>query len=181
MAARSKAYVCDRSSAEIVSSNPTGHMNVSVLWVLCIVRQMCLWLADHSSRGVLPTVVRRCVCSRNLLNEEALPHWGLLRQKQKMKRFNLNRLSTSIQLLLLDGLKCLPWSVKIRQTCYVCLYQLQPFPVAARSKAWVCGRWIAGIAGSNPDDDIDVYLVRVLCVFSGRRLCIGLITRPEES
>ena len=41
--------------------------------------------ADHSSRGVLPTVVRRCVCSRNLVNEEALAHCGLSRQKQTNK------------------------------------------------------------------------------------------------
>jgi len=34
---------------------------------------------NHSSRGVLKTVVRRCVCSRNLVNEEALVHCGLLR------------------------------------------------------------------------------------------------------
>jgi len=27
-------------------------------------------------------VLRRCVRSRNLVNEEALAHWGLLRQKQ---------------------------------------------------------------------------------------------------
>jgi hypothetical protein len=27
---------------------------------------------------------------------------------------------------------------------------LQPIPVAARSKTWVCGRSLAGIAGSNP-------------------------------
>jgi hypothetical protein len=37
--------------------------------------------ADHSSRGVLPTVMRRCVCSRNLVNEEDVAYWGLLRQK----------------------------------------------------------------------------------------------------
>jgi hypothetical protein len=42
-----------------------------------------LWRADHSSRGVLPTEVRRCVWSRNLGNEEALAHWGLWHQKQK--------------------------------------------------------------------------------------------------
>ena len=30
----------------------------------------------------LPTVVRRCVWSRNLVNEEALAHWWLSRQKQ---------------------------------------------------------------------------------------------------
>jgi len=35
--------------------------------------------ADHSSRGILPTVARR-KWSRNLVNEEALAHWGLLHQ-----------------------------------------------------------------------------------------------------
>jgi len=34
--------------------------------------------ANHSSRGILPTVVRRRVCSRYLVNEEALAQWGLL-------------------------------------------------------------------------------------------------------
>ena len=41
--------------------------------------------ADQSYRGVLPTVVRRCVWSRNIKNEEALAHWGLLRQKKEKK------------------------------------------------------------------------------------------------
>jgi len=38
--------------------------------------------ADPSSRRVLPTVVRRCVWSRNLVNVEAMVHWGLLGQKK---------------------------------------------------------------------------------------------------
>ena len=42
----------------------------------------------------------------------------------------------------------------------------------ARSKAWVYDRSIAGILGSNP--------TVVVCV-SGRGLCDGLITHPEES
>jgi hypothetical protein len=46
---------------------------------------VCCQVADNSSRGVLPTVVRRCVWSRNLVNEEAMAHWGLSRQKQKKK------------------------------------------------------------------------------------------------
>ena len=37
-------------------------------------------------------------------------------------------------------------------------------PVAARSKAWVCGLSPAGIVGSNPIGDMDVFLLRVLCV-----------------
>ena len=50
-----------------------------------------------------------------------------------------------------------------------------PVPVAARSKAWACGRSLAGIAGSNPDSGMDV------CVLSGRGLCDKPITLPEES
>ena len=34
-----------------------------------------------------------------------------------------------------------------------------PIPVAARSKAWVCGRSLAGNAGSNPAVDIGVCLL----------------------
>jgi hypothetical protein len=37
-AARSKAQVCGRSPAEIVSSNPPGGMDVCLLCVLCVVR-----------------------------------------------------------------------------------------------------------------------------------------------
>ena len=55
-----------------------------------------------------------------------------------------------------------------------------PIPMAARSKAWVCGRSLAGIAGSNRARSI----ASVSCecyVLSGRGLCVGLITRPEQS
>jgi hypothetical protein len=39
--------------------------------------------AGHPSRGVLPTVVRRCVLSRNLKNEEAIA-LGSQRHKKKI-------------------------------------------------------------------------------------------------
>ena len=35
---RSKALVCSHSPVEIVGSNPTGGMDVCLLWVLCVVR-----------------------------------------------------------------------------------------------------------------------------------------------
>jgi hypothetical protein len=38
-----------------------------------------------------------------------------------------------------------------------------PIPVAARSQALVCGRALAGIAGSNPTGGMDVCLVQCLC------------------
>ena len=76
VAARSKALVCGRSPAETVGSNPTGgHGYLSVVSVFCC--QRSLRRADHSTRGVLPTVVRRCVWSRNLVNEEVMAHWGV--------------------------------------------------------------------------------------------------------
>jgi len=53
-----------------------------------------------------------------------------------------------------------------------------PVPVVARSKACACGRSPAGTSGSNPTYSMDVCLH---CMLSGRGLCDGLITRPEES
>ena len=41
--------------------------------------------ADQSSRGVLPIVMRRCVWSRNLVNEEVLAHWGAVAPKERKK------------------------------------------------------------------------------------------------
>jgi hypothetical protein len=40
---------------------------------------------------------------------------------------------------------------------------LLPIPVAARSKAWDCGRSLAGIAGSNPAGSTDICLLKMLC------------------
>jgi hypothetical protein len=37
-----------------------------------------------------------------------------------------------------------------------------PIPVAARSKAWVCGRSLTGIVDSNPAGSMDVCLLWVL-------------------
>jgi hypothetical protein len=41
---------------------------------------------------------------------------------------------------------------------------LRSIPVAARSKAWVCGRLLAGIVGSNPAGGINICLLWVLYV-----------------
>jgi len=57
---------------------------------------------------------------------------------------------------------------------------LMPVPVAARSKAWVCGRFFAGnVVRIPPGSWMSVSCE--CCVLSGRGLCIGLITCPEES
>jgi len=55
-----------------------------------------------------------------------------------------------------------------------------PILVAVRSKALVCARSLAGISVSNPGEEW-MSVCCECCVLSGRGLCFGLITRPEES
>jgi hypothetical protein len=59
-----------------MGSKPDGGMDACLLWVKCVVRQKSLRQADHSTRGVPATVVRRFVWSRNLKNEEAMARAG---------------------------------------------------------------------------------------------------------
>jgi hypothetical protein len=96
MAARSKAKVYGRSPAEIVGSNPTRGINVCLLWGLSG-RDLCDELIARP--GVLPTVMRSCVWSWKLVNEEAMAHWGSLYQnKYKLERVDkfvkLSKVST---------------------------------------------------------------------------------------
>jgi hypothetical protein len=51
-------------------------------------------------------------------------------------------------------------------------------PLAAHCKARVCGRSFGGIVDSNSTGGTDVCCE--CCVLSGLRLCVGLITRPED-
>jgi hypothetical protein len=55
-----------------------------------------------------------------------------------------------------------------------------PIPVAAPSKAQVCGRTLAGIVGSDPAGGMNVCLLWVF-ELSGRGICDGPIPCPEES
>jgi hypothetical protein len=66
LATRSMASVCGRSLPGAAGSNIAGGIDDCLLGVLCVVRQTYLRRTVHSSRGVLPTVVRSCVLSRNL-------------------------------------------------------------------------------------------------------------------
>jgi len=61
---------------------------------VCVVRQRSLRRADHSSRGVLPTMVRRCVRSRNLKNEEAMTCVGSQRHSKKKINVNITKWSS---------------------------------------------------------------------------------------
>ena len=44
------------------------------------------------------------------------------------------------------------------------MYISEPIPVAARSKACVCGRSLAGIVGSNPAGDMEICALWVVHV-----------------
>jgi len=53
-------------------------------------------------------------------------------------------------------------------------------PLAVRSKVYVCGRSIAGIADSKPAEDMDVCLFVLLVCCAGSSLCNELNTPSEE-
>jgi len=57
--------------------------------VLYVVRERFLRRADHSSRGILPTVVRHRVLSTNFKNEEALDRFGP--QRHRKKSYSISR------------------------------------------------------------------------------------------
>ena len=73
--------------------------------------------------------------------------------------------------------RCLPHSI---QGSFVIVLPIGPIPVAVGSKAWVCGRSFAGNTGRKPRRAW-VSLCNECFVLSGRGLCDGPITRPEES
>ena len=75
-----------------VGSNPTGGMDICLLWMSCVVRQRSLRRADHSSRGVLPNVLRRCVWSRNIKNGCSIYIYDIsrLRVNRSCKTSNCN-------------------------------------------------------------------------------------------
>jgi hypothetical protein len=56
---------------------------------------------------------------------------------------------------------------------------IPPILVAARSKAWVCGRLLFGMRVRIPQGAW-MYVSCECCVLWGRGLCDWLITRPEE-
>jgi hypothetical protein len=137
--------------------------------------------ADHSSRGVLPTVVRRCVWSRNLVTGDALAHWGLLRQKRERKIqkilgawFSLH--SQHLRSQRKGGLQ-FAREMGVLFTRYIAL---------CRSR-WPCG----SRCGSEATRWIGVRVRITLgawmsvsceyCVLSGRGLCDVPFTRPDES
>jgi hypothetical protein len=89
---------------------------------------------------------------------------------------------------------CSPWRwCTCTETCWRCCFNIAliktvhffcvingvPVPVAARSKAWVCGLSRAEIVGSNSTGSMDVCCE--CWVLSGRGLCDGTITRSKES
>ena len=72
-------------------------MDVCLLWVLCFVRYRSLRWADHSSRGVLPTVVCRRAWSRNLVNEKALAHWKAVAPETNKQNFCIRFLNFGVR------------------------------------------------------------------------------------
>ena len=82
-AAQSKTSVCRRSLAGIVGLNPAEGLDVCLLWALCVVRDRSVRRADHSSRGVLHSVVCLSVILKPQ-QREGLGPLGVLSPKSKL-------------------------------------------------------------------------------------------------
>ena len=67
--------------------------------MLCVVGLKSVRWADRSSRGVMPNVVRRCLWSRNLKNEEAMASVGPQRHRRKMSTKSTVRFALDEELL----------------------------------------------------------------------------------
>jgi hypothetical protein len=78
-------------------------------------------------------------------------------------------------------------------TYYIYSFICNPIPVAARSKSWLCGRWLTDIASSKPDGGVNVFCE--CCVLSGfplrradhssrevlrRVLCLNVISKAQQ-
>jgi len=63
-----------------------------------------------------------------------------------------------------------PTNLPVSRFILGCYMAFPPIPVAARSKAWVCGFLLSGMAGSNPARGMDVFLLWVSYVFRHRSL-----------
>ena len=105
-------------------------------------------------KNIFPTIKR----AMDIRSYERGADWGL-EKGESLCRF------------VLCTVLCLMWSHEAGR----------PVPVAVRSKAYVCHRSLAGIAGSNPAGGMGVCFLWALRVVPGRSLCNEPITRPGES
>ena len=84
LAARAKSQVCGRSPAEIVGSNPTGGMEVCLLWVLCVV-QVEVSATSWSLVQRSPADCGGSLWSRKLMNVETMAHTGVVAPNKKQQ------------------------------------------------------------------------------------------------
>jgi hypothetical protein len=120
-----------------------------------------LLTAEHDSATLLTNVIVSLIF---------VCHWSQCLHKNPVRTLLLSLFELCMSLTVISSISPLMSGG---------LCKSQPNPVAARSKAWVCGRWLAGIAGSNPTGVKNDCLLWVF-VLSGRVLCVGLIARPEK-
>jgi len=85
--ARSKVSVCGHSLVGNMSSDAAEGMKISLLWVLCVVRYRYLGRPDHSSRGVLSSVVSPMSVIAKPRTGRPWPEIGSKSNKEKIWKF----------------------------------------------------------------------------------------------
>jgi hypothetical protein len=107
VAALSRAWACGRSLAGIAGSNPTGDMEVFLLWVLCVVRSRSPRRADHSSSEALPCVVCPMSVFANPRKGRPSPEIGPKRHRKKYRLYNFFDILAAVYMSWLTW--CVQW------------------------------------------------------------------------
>jgi len=145
---------------------------ISILWVLLC--RSCLYTKLHVFifRKTEMFVCRHLVCNTTFYVRVIFSFLHCLHLHEQNCRFQKSeRIRYVIGLVI--AVSKPGWLNLLLMNTYT------PIPVAARSKQWVCGCSLAGIAGSNSAGGMGICLLWVLCVVRG--LCDGPIPRQGES
>jgi hypothetical protein len=157
VAEKSKTRVCGRSLSGIAGSNPAGGMDVCLVWLLCVVRLRSLRRADHSSRGVLPTVVCQCVWSRRLKHEATLARVGQLHQR------GVRRVHYQLWRSILYNILRLLVSSPLLRLWLVFHEKIQIFSLCACGRMWEC------VVYTRCSQSVQLYMC--VCFLFGRFPC----------
>ena len=158
----------------VLSHFKTWHLSIFFLQTVCL----CFQIPSDPTQPPCPTLhhiipLFPCVHISVCATLSFFRLWCWLRSQRAFVSFHISFyyfFSSYWSKSLIFLTSCLSflgssWYANIWPTCFVIsVVQNFNYPSGRAVKAWICGRSLAGIVGSNPTGDMDVCLLWVLCV-----------------